>query len=97
MNDYYGDYQIEVQGGVGVGSPAAYFDPQTLSCTFSLVCLVESLDVGEQEFVESAELQLGEVLVYNFVNYTQFPSCGYDIDYTVTLIKRNSSDDQPDF
>ena len=92
-NDYYGDYEIQVQGGVGVGSPAAYFDPEMISCTFSLVCIVDSFEAGEQEF-KSAEVELGKDLVFNFFNYTQSPAnCDYDIDYTVTLIERNSTKD----
>ena len=63
-----------------------------ISCTISIVCVVQSLEVGEQEF-ESSDLNLGEQLVYDVQNYTQFPACGYNIDYTLTLIERNSTDD----
>ena len=86
-----------MQGGVGTNSPAAYFDPGKISCTFSLVCIVESLEAGEQE-LESAEVELGKDLVFNFFNYTQSPAfCDYSIDYTLTLIERNSSKDEPEF
>ena len=63
-----------------------------LSCTFSLVCIVTSLEVGEQE-LESAEIELGQELILNYSNYTQSPECDYDIDYTLTLIERNSISD----
>ena len=79
-----------MQGGVGTNSPAAYFDPQMIYCNLSIVCVVQSLDVGEQDF-ESSTLFLGDQLVYDVQNYTQFPDCGYDVDYTLTLIRRSST------
>ena len=95
-NNYYGDYKIEVQGGLSTGGTETYFYDRMLSCTLSLVCVVESLEVGQQEF-ESAELDLGEELSFKFAKYTQFPNCNYDIDYTLTLIERSSPADQPAF
>ena len=68
-NDYYGDYQIEVQGSVGYGSPATFFHSTVSSCTLTIVCYVDYLDAGEQTF-ESAELFLGKELTFDFTQYT---------------------------
>lgn len=70
-----------------VSSPVWFLDPQTLDLNFELICKVNSLIVGAQEF-ESVTLDFGEEIVFNFANFTQSPDCGYSVNYTVILSEK---------
>jgi len=51
-----------------------------------LDCYLQRVEVGHQDF-QSLVLELDKEASFPFKNYTQTPSCGFQIDYTVTLIR----------
>ena len=55
-------------GGVGFRSPVAFFDPTISPCTFTIVCIVDYLNVKVQSF-ESVTLTVGEELAFSFDEY----------------------------
>ena len=55
-----------------------------------LDCKVNSFEPGIQEFV-SMQVEIGEEIVFPFKNYIMTPDCQFDVNYTLTLLEKDTS------
>jgi len=65
----------------------------TITVPFIVYCEVEQLLVGQQAFGEALVLDpanKNDIKIYSFSNFTQVYNCGFDVDYSVTLVEKDS-------